>query len=213
MRRVEYIGSATLFHCDCLDLLSELSRGAAVIADPPYGIDFKHGGGGRGRHRRRNDAAIAGDHQPFDPTPWLTFSEVILWGANHFAMRLPHGRWLAWNKLGDMKPWDDFSDVEFAWQNKRAAERIFSLRWKGLIRGEENGEVRHHPSQKPVGLMRWCIEATSSSLVIDPYMGSGTTGIACHLLGRRFIGIELDAKHFDTACRRIEEAQKRPVRP
>ncbi len=120
---------------------------------------------------------------------------------------------MAWNKLGTLEPWDDFSDVEFAWQNKRAADRIFSLLWKGLVQGEKvAGGERYHPMQKPIGLMRWCIESLPEgcSHILDPYMGSGTTGIAAVKLGRRFTGIEIDEGYFDIACRRIEAALKEP---
>lgn len=191
----------------------------AIVSDPPYGIGYQRGAGGKGKQdpaRRRVYDAIIGDDAPFDPAEWLAFPEVILWGANHFAARLPHGRWLAWNKLADMRPWDNFSDVEFAWQNTRAADRIFSLLWKGLVQGEKaSGGLRCHPTQKPVALMRWCIEQLrgQGAVICDPFMGSGTTGVACVQLGRKFIGIELDPKYFDIACRRISDELKRPRLP
>lgn len=129
-----------------------------------------------------------------------------------YAPRLPHGRWLAWNKLGHLEPWDDFSDVEFAWQNRRGADRIFSLLWKGLVQGEKiGGGERFHPTQKPVGLMAWCLEqAGDAETILDPFMGSGTTGVACVNLGRKFIGIEIEPRYFDIACKRIAEAYRQP---
>ena len=209
--RKETIGDATLYLGDCRGIIDDLPKDAAIVSDPPYGIAYERGAGGKGISRRHNDAPIFGDSEPFDPTPWLTFNHVVIWGANHYAGKLPHGRWLAWNKLGDMEPWDDFCDVEFAWQNRRAADRIFSLMWKGLIKSSENSDVRVHPTQKPVALMRWCIEQVPPScLVVDPFMGSGTTGVAAARLGRRFIGIEIDEKHFATACKRIEAAYAQP---
>jgi site-specific DNA-methyltransferase (adenine-specific)/modification methylase len=204
------IGKATLYLGDCLEILPTLPRGdAVVISDPPYGIAHVKGAGGKGRHTRRNIAPIHGDDAPFDPSPWLDWP-CVLWGANHYAQRLPHGRWLAWNKLGDMQPWDSFSDVEFAWQNKRGADRIFSLLWKGICQAEkfENG-TRGHPTQKPVALMAWCIQqAGDHETILDPFMGSGTTGVAAMQQGRKFIGIEIDPRYFDIACRRIEDAQR-----
>jgi site-specific DNA-methyltransferase (adenine-specific) len=215
--RIEHIGAATLYLGDCREILPTLPKVDAVVTDPPYGIGYARGTGGKGKQRNRtgrnDEAPIVGDDKPFDPAPWLVWP-CILWGANHFAARLPHGRWLAWNKLGGLEPWDDFSDVEFAWQNKRAADRIFSLLWKGLIQGEKiGGGERFHPMQKPIALMAWCIEHVDTppcGIVMDPFMGSGTTGVAAVQLGRRFIGIEIEPKYFDIACRRIEEATRQP---
>jgi site-specific DNA-methyltransferase (adenine-specific)/modification methylase len=203
------IGDAVLYLGDCREILPTLGRVDAVVTDPPYGIAYERGGGGNGKHNRRNDAPIIGDGRPFDPVPWMAWP-CILWGANHYAAQLPHGRWLAWNKLGDLQPWDDFCDVEFAWQNIRAADRIFNLMWKGIVQGEKtNGGTRSHPTQKPVALMEWCIGfIPDAEVILDPFMGSGTTGVAAVQLGRKFIGIEIEPKYFDIACRRIEEATR-----
>jgi site-specific DNA-methyltransferase (adenine-specific) len=207
---IERIGDATLYLGDCREILPELDGVDAVVTDPPYGIGYQRGAGGKGISRLHNDAPITGDDKPFDPSPWLALP-CIMWGANHYAQRLPHGRWLAWNKLGTMEPWDDFCDVEFAWQNTRAADRIFSLMWKGLIRGSEKDSSRVHPTQKPVAVMEWCLGfLPDATTILDPFMGSGTTGVAAIKLGRKFIGIEIEPRYFDIACRRIEEAWKQP---
>ena len=216
MSRKEVIGGCELFLGDCREILPTLAGIDAVVSDPPYGIGYQRGAGGKGKQRlrsgRNDESPIVGDDVPFDPSPWMEWP-CILWGANHYAYSLPHGRWLAWNKLGGLEPWDDFSDVEFAWQNTRAADRIFSLLWKGLVQAEKvgNGE-RWHPTQKPIGLMAWCLKQLPDGChtILDPFMGSGTTGVACVKLGRRFIGIEIDQGYFDIACRRIEAATKQP---
>lgn len=203
------IGDCTLILGDAREVIEGLAFDA-ILADPPYGINYAHGGGGRGVAPRKNVERIANDNEPFDPSAWLRWP-CILWGANHYAQRLPHGRWLAWNKLGDLQPWDDFSDVEFAWQNTRAADRIFSLLWKGMAKAEGRGVPRVHPTQKPVALMEWCLGfLPDAQTICDPFMGSGTTGVACVKQGRRFVGVEIDPQHFRTACRRIEEAQRQP---
>jgi site-specific DNA-methyltransferase (adenine-specific)/modification methylase len=208
--RCEHIGDATLYLGDCREVLPTLSGVDAVVTDPPYGI--RYGGGPKAGNihstGRISPGRVTGDEQPFEPTMWVNAAaDVILWGANHYAQRLPHGRWLAWNKLGGLMPWDDFGDVEFAWHNKRKADRIFSHLWKGLCQAGA-GIRRQHPTQKPVELMEWCVGMTSGKTVLDPYMGSGTTGVACSRLGRRFIGIEIEPRYFDIACRRIEQAQR-----
>jgi site-specific DNA-methyltransferase (adenine-specific)/modification methylase len=215
--RKEVIGSAELYLGDCLEILPTLGPVDAVVTDPPYGIGHKaHSNSalqnGRPRIKAYAGRKIAGDEVEFDPSPWLNFPDAILWGANHYAQSLPRGRWLVWNKLGPHEPWDSFSDVEIAWHNKRGSDRIFSLLWKGLAQGEKiAGGVRHHPTMKPVGLMEWCLGfLPDARTILDPFMGSGTTGVACARLGRRFIGVEIDSGYFDIACRRIEDAYKQP---
>jgi site-specific DNA-methyltransferase (adenine-specific) len=213
--RIETLAEGvTLYLGDCREILPTLGKVGAVVTDPPYGISYKRGKGGRGGahsygNKYCNDVPIVGDEIPFDPAPWLSYQEIILWGANHYAQLLPHGRWLAWNKLGDMQPWDDFSDVEFAWYNKRGADRIFSHLWKGLAQ-KGAGVRREHPTQKPVELLEWCIGFVESNIVLDPYMGSGTTGVAAAKVGRNFIGVEIEPKYFDIACRRIQAALDAP---
>ncbi len=210
-RRVE-IGPHVLFEGDCLEILPTLGPVDAVVTDPPYGIAYAKGAGGRGKHSRRNHSQpLKGDDKPFNPSPFLRWP-CILWGANHYAARLPHGRWLAWNKLGDLEPWDSFSDVEFAWQNERAADRIFSLLWKGICQAEKaNGGERGHPTQKPIALMQWCLGfLPKAQTILDPFMGSGTTGVACVREGRRFVGCELDPGYFEIACERIEREMRQP---
>ncbi len=195
----------TLYCADCLDV--QLDGVDAVITDPPYGIDHVHSGGGLGKHNRRNLQPILGDSEPFDPSPWLEFPVVVMLGADHYAQRLPRGRWLVWDKLAGMTSFDDFSDVEVAWQNRTGAARIFRYLWKGICQQGDKEGGRNHPSQKPTPLMAWLMDqggVHSGETVLDPYMGSGTTGIACLRTGRRFIGIEKDPKHFQTALERIK---------
>src|SRR5579871_6614084 len=193
-----------------------------IISDPPYGIDYARGSARTGIHAGANPnkqagIKIVGDDRPFDPAPWCDHPNVILWGADHCYPRLPDcGRFLAWNKLGAMEPWDSFADVEFAWHSGEGAARVFNMLWKGVAcdkRGEANG-LREHPTQKPVRLMRWCIEeadrvAGRVHTILDPYMGSGTTGVAAVMMGRAFVGMEIEERYFDIARRRIGEIVKR----
>jgi site-specific DNA-methyltransferase (adenine-specific)/modification methylase len=212
LSRIETIAEGvTLYLGDCREILPTLDGVDAVVSDPPYGISYKKGTGGKGKHTVRNIEAIEGDTEPFDPTPWLGWP-CILWGANHYASRLPHGRWLAWDKLAGMAEFDSFSDVEFAWQSGRGKDRIFSHLWKGICKAsEKGGKERWHPTQKPVELMSWCLrQLPDAKTILDPFMGSGTTGVAAVKLGRRFIGIEIELRYFDVACRRISEAVSAP---
>lgn len=202
---------------DSLEVTPQLiERGVmvdAVISDPPYGINYVKGAGGKGRHSRRNIIPIIGDDKPFDPKPLLGFPVVILWGANHYASRLPDGHWLIWDKLNGLESFDSFSDVEIAWVNRKGADRIFRFLWKGICQQGEKG-YRWHPSQKPVALMRWSIQQAKlplGSTILDPYCGSGTTGIAAVLEGHNFIGIEKDAHYAEVARARISRAQGIPA--
>lgn len=210
------IGNATLYLGDCREVLPLLPDGAGIVSDPPYGIGYVHGKGGAGgchalgRDAPNNAAPLHGDDKPFDPEQLLRFDPVVIFGADHYAQRLPRGRWLAWDKLAGKEPWDTFSDVEFAWMNRPGAARIFRLMWKGLCQGagKDKGTKRTHPTQKPVALMEWCIEqAGRPAVVCDPYMGTGATGVAAVNLGLLFIGVEIERKYFDIACERIRAAQ------
>jgi site-specific DNA-methyltransferase (adenine-specific) len=208
--RVEQIGDATLYLGDCREVLPTLTGVDAVVTDPPYGIGFQKGSGGRGiqRNTRPIRDKIIGDDKPFDPTPFLGFPEVLMWGADHYSQCLPHGRWLAWDKLDKLSSFDSFADVEFAWLNKRGASRLFKHMWKGICQASEKDSDRHHPTLKPIVLMEWCLGFIDGRTILDPFMGSGTTGVACARLGRRFIGCEIEPRYFDIACRRIEQAQR-----
>lgn len=222
------IGSALIFHGDCTEVYRQISKGAAVVSDPPYGIGFQHSGGGR--HIKSDGSLytggdktykITGDNIPFDPTHLFQFApKIVLWGADHYRDRLPQGgRFLAWDKSLGITGRDSFVDCEFGWTNmkdQRTAGNIFRYLWKGLCtdkkgRSDCNGTAkRFHVTEKPEPLMRWSIELLrirSGGLIIDPYMGSGTTGLAALSLGMQFIGIEIEREFFDIACERLEKAQ------
>jgi site-specific DNA-methyltransferase (adenine-specific) len=199
----------TLYHADCREVLPLLGPADTLITDPPYGINYVKGAGGRAgasSTNRRNTVPVFGDDEPFDPTPFLHFPSVILWGVNHYAHRIPAGgRWIAWNKLGHKEPWDSFSDVEFAWQNKRGKDLIFSHLWKGLCQAGA-GEKRFHPTQKPLALMKWCIGLVpDAKTVLDPFMGSGTTILAAKDMGLKSIGIEVSEHYCEIAAKRLAQ--------
>ena len=215
MSRVETIGDCTLYLGDCREIVKELPSAAAVVSDPPYGMNWntntsRFSGGPRKSVMRRGQGrsdwgSIANDDKPFDPAEWLPFPEVILWGANHFAARLPVGTQLVWVKRLDAAFGSFLSDAEVAWQ--KGGHGVYCWRDTSLC-GE--AKYREHPTQKPLDLMRWCIKRMKASTILDPFMGSGTTGVACVKLGRKFIGIEIEPKYFNIACKRIEQAYAQP---
>lgn len=218
--RIEQLSElVTLYLGDSREILPTLGGGMAVLSDPPYGIAFAHGGNDRsgiggGKYSTRfADVAIVGDEAPFDPSFMLDATDaLILWGGNHFANRLPASpRWLIWDKRAASQHSNDFADCEIAWTNLTGVARVFRHQWDGMMKASERGIQRVHPTQKPIALMEWCIPMMPAGRVIcDPFMGSGTTGVACVRLDRRFIGIEIEPAYFDVACRRIAEELKRP---
>ena len=194
--RVETIGNATLYLADCMEVLPTLGKVDAVITDPPYGIGANRQTLGKGK--KDFDRGGNWDDTAPDVGMWLASADLVcFWGGNYFADQLPiTNDWLIWHKLNDGR---SFSECEMAWSNFGKQTRHLSHHWSG----EEKG----HPTQKPLPVMLWCIEqAGKPQTILDPFMGSGTTGVAAIQLGRKFIGIEREPKYFDIACRRIEQA-------
>lgn len=210
------IGNATLYLGDCRDILPTLPKVDAVVTDPPYGIayDPRRSQSSAASGQRKNMKQIEGDNKPFDPSHLVGIaSKNVIWGANHFASKLPDaGGWLVWDKRqgGALFRGFKMSDCELAWCDHGKMVRTFSHRWCGHLRDSER-DLFVHPTQKATQLMKWCFEQVAispRSLILDPYMGSGTTGVAAVSEGHRFIGCEIDPQHFATACKRIEDAQR-----
>lgn len=212
--REERIGNQRLILGDCLTIMPTLGRFDAVVTDSPYGIGFSHGGGGGKlvRSTRLDHMPIIGDEKPFDPAPLLALGiPAVLWGGNHFADRLPASQsWLTWDKrCADYS--NDQADCEMAWTNLGFPARMFRHVWNGMLRGSESKTPRVHPTQKPVALMEWCLGfLPDAKTILDPFMGSGTTLVACQRMGRFGTGIELDPDYFDIACKRVDEASRQP---
>jgi site-specific DNA-methyltransferase (adenine-specific)/modification methylase len=196
-----------------MDILPTLPKVDAVITDPPYGINLKvktrstpthdlYAGGSY----KTDFVEIYGDDKPFDPTPFIGTS-CVLWGANNYAARLPDSNgWLCWQKSGGIVGFH-MSEVELAWTNFLGSTKFISHLWHGFKRSSQVGEKVNHPTEKPVLLMKWCIDfLPKAEIILDPFMGSGATGVAAIQLGRKFIGIEREPKYFDIACQRIEQA-------
>lgn len=189
----------------------------------PYAIQDKRRKSAGALHSRgvatQFPTGIIGDDRPFDPTQILESSDrVLLWGAHKFGDRLPRGRWLAWDKVPTGKIRDQ-GDGELAWTNvdPDAALRIFRLLWDGVCVGPAArhevtaGTRRVHPTQKPEALMLWSLQfvnVPAGSVICDPYMGSGSTGVAAITAGYSFVGMELEPKYFETAVERITRAQQ-----
>jgi DNA modification methylase len=205
------IGNAELWHGDCRDVLPLLPMVDLVLTDPPYGLGIdgqKETVRRNPKHNRKAHDFLGWD----DETPDRMVFELlryksagqIVWGGNYFTDKLPHPTkgWLFWDKGQRGLA---MSDGELAWTSFDFPMRAFTLNRFSL---QEDG-VTDHPTQKPLRLMTWCLGLVPHARsVCDPFVGSGTTGVACAQMGRKFYGIECERKYFDIACERIENAQR-----
>jgi len=216
------IGDATLYLGDCREILPLLPKVDALVSDPPYGIGEAAGKAitrTSGLTSRLRDASKY--QRDYGVSDWddETQDEAIaaavklarwsiVFGGNYYNLP-PTSCWLIWDKLnGDT----DFADCEMAWTNLPKAVRRIRFLWNGCMRRERD-IAREHPTQKPVDVLKWCIEHLPdphNKTILDPFMGSGTTGVACVKLGRKFIGIEIEPKYFEIACKRIQAAYDQP---
>ena len=209
--RIEHLGEGiTMMLGDCREIVPNLTGVDAILSDPPYGIAHRRGKSAcRGKGVSRGASGIVGDASPFDPAFMLGWP-AVLWGADHYAAALPRGRWLLWDKAYGGGS-GDFSEFEVAWCSRPGAAKIFRHLWLGVQRGSQVGEARHHPTEKPIALLEWCLGfLPKAQTILDPFMGSGTSGVAAVRAGRSFIGVEIDEAHFHTACRRVADEVKRP---
>lgn len=199
--RVETIGNAQLWLGDCRELMGKLEADA-VVMDPPYGIGASAGIGKYGRLKVTDD--LKWDQRPADVSCLMDpLRPTIIWGGNYFGLPARRG-YLIWNKGAGFKG-RDFAECEQAWVSWDMNARIFDF--DPLAHKSYHG--KQHPTQKPVELMEWCLAfVPNAQTILDPFMGSGTTGVACMNLGRKFIGIEIEPKYFDIACERIDQAQR-----
>lgn len=207
-RRKETIGPHTLYLGDCREILPTLGKVDAVVTDPPYGLGEKWQGGAantKAKWKLNDGGALMGwDAQVSDALPLAVSvaEHAIVWGGNYYDLP-PRRGWLIWDKIVR-----EFTSghVEMAWTTLDQPTRAFNYSHGALAT-----EGKLHPTQKPLALMRWCLEfIADASTILDPFMGSGTTIVACQKLGRIGIGIEIEEKYFDIACKRVEEAMKQP---
>jgi site-specific DNA-methyltransferase (adenine-specific) len=201
--RVEKIGRATLYLADCRDVLPTLGKVDAVVTDPPFGLGDRMKGGTWADKPAFHEMPEWDNEAPSVET-LLSIVALgqwsVMWGGNYFGLPPSRG-WLVWDKANAVPT---MADVELAWSNlDRPAKRF-----RGLVGRCEYG----HATQKPLDLMKWTIAQIDHcgpvSTILDPFMGSGTTGVAAVQMGRDFIGIEREPAYFDIACRRIEQAQR-----
>ncbi len=207
-----------LYLGDYREIMPNLNlKDAALLTDPLYGegTNVKRAHENEtikprvlgGLKLKRYNWPDLDDKTPLDPTPFLSFDQAIIWGGNYIADRLPPSRkWIIWDKLHI--PPDDHHDCEMAWTNLKGVSRVHRHLWRGICReGEENivNGPKLHPFQKPLRLMVFCIsQFVGHPQIFDPFIGSGTTAVACEKLKRRWIGIEIKECFCETAAKRIK---------
>lgn len=219
--RVERIGNATLFLGDArnADILGQILnlQPLAVLSDPPFGIAYKSGyatdalwSGGRTIANDENCEARDALACCFSHLPMLMF------GSRKAALPPHHRMTLTWDKgpalgMGDLRlPWKPTTEEIYVMGD---ASAFVGTRDKGAVvyhppvqSMAKNG--RQHPNEKPVGLLRILLQSLPAGMTCDPFMGSGSTGVACALEQRPFVGVEIDPTYFEIACKRVEDAQR-----
>ncbi len=216
--REEIIGDCRLILGDCREVLPTIGKVDAVVTDPPYGINHSSSHGASWQNTR-----IAGDND-------TALRDEVLAGWDNVAA---FGTWktppivgaagcLVFDKgpafgMGDLSfPWKPSFELIYirgrAWRGKREEGVLrghVQVSWETQFKGLGDREARSHPHQKPFSLCEALLQKLPRDFILlDPFMGSGTTGVACARLGMRFVGIEIEASYFDIACRRVEQAQR-----
>ncbi len=206
--RKEIIGDATLYLGDCLEIMPTLGKVDAVVTDPPYGMQF------RSNHRRdRHDAIVGDDFLPIERIKAALqlagrYAYVFCRWGNLVEMPAPKSV-LAWIK-------NNWSMGDLLHEHGRQWEAICFYPGEGHEFIKRQPDVVYAPrtgnnfaaTEKPVLLMERLIKCNVGQTILDPFMGSGTSGGACMNLGRKFIVIEIEPKYFDIACKRIDQAQR-----
>lgn len=204
----------TVYNCDSMELMQEMLRGGVhadwLITDPPYGI----GEDGLKNHSRGKLA----EPTKYTPKNWdkqriskeyfdlmrKVSKNQIIFGGNYYTDYLPPSScWVVWDKQNGE---NDFADCELAWCSQDSAVRICRYRWAGMLQGNmKHKEKRIHPTQKPLPVIEWLLNkyTKEGDLVLDAFMGSFTTAVACHKLKRHFIGAEIDKDYFNEGYMRL----------
>ena len=216
-RKIGEFDCCSVVEGDATLLLSSPPKPFFVLTDPPYGISHptNYHKRGRGKLAKCSDyPEVVGDNKPFDPAWLLSFNvPTVMWGANHFASRLPDsGGWIVWDKK--RPPTLDQATCELAWTNFVKGVRIFHFLWNGMMREGSPKEKLFHPTQKPIQLTEWILNlkwTPRESLMLDPYCGAGSSLIAAKKLGRHFLGIDICPEYCEIARQRLSEIPWHPA--
>ena len=204
----------TIYHGDCREILPLLPKVDLVLTDPPYGKQWARGVNAIGVVKYTNEKLenVAWDKERPAKDLFTQFIEIstnqIIFGGNYFTDYLyPSNCWIIWDKLGDFKRGEQipFGDVELAWTSFKRTCKKYTLRVQGFV--NDSQDIRVHPTQKPTEVMQMILQDFSGAtdLILDPFMGSGTTLRAAKNLGRKAIGIEIEEKYCEIAAKRMAQ--------
>ena len=189
--------AVTIYNADCREILPFFPDKSfdLVLTDPPYGLNTKMNGGSWG-NTAKNPDEFCWDYLNPEVVLGLVKMTAIIWGGNYY--NLPPTRcWLSWVKTQRMP---SVADFELAWTNLDKPSKLW-------IEDRNPDRNRQHPTQKPISLFKWCIEQVDqSNLILDPFLGSGTTAVAAKILGRKCVGIEISEKYCEIAARRCSQS-------
>lgn len=199
---------------DANEIVKQIEGINAICTDPPYGVknrcNYGRFSGGNPQFKGlwsnpNNYPPVIGDDGPFDPTPWLKYKKVVLFGSQYYGAKLPVGTTLVWVKKSPKQLGTFLSDAEIAWMKGGVGVYVFQHMWNGAARASEHGKY-WHPTQKPVALMEWVLgrmKLKPDDLVFDPYAGTAPIGEACMKMGFRYVGCEIDPTYYQRAVDRL----------
>lgn len=207
----------TLYNADCRDVIPHVPTSSVglLLTDPPYGMSVHTNNAYEQRSRlatAQDYPRVVGDDESFDPTHLLSYKQIVLFGANHYASRLPvSNAWIVWDKLNGISSnrsvgFNDNADCELAWTNFDKVSRIFRHRWMGAMKESEHKDARVHPTQKPIILMQRIIEwrVPEGAFIFDPYAGSGSTVLGALEAGCHAIACEIVQDYCDVIVSRLQ---------
>ncbi len=208
------IGNATLYLGDCREALLDVAMCGVVLTDPPYGIDYRSGYATDALWQAGREITNDADPSCRDTAlGMLAEFPALVFGSR----RVPQPAGTRTTLIWDKGPALGMGALDLPW--KPSYEEIYVI-GKGF-HGKRDGAViycspvqsmakngREHPNEKPIRLLSMLLDKSPHGIVCDPFMGSGSTGVACVATQRSFIGIEIEPKYFDIACRRIDDAQR-----
>ncbi len=204
LKKLEYYRDelVTVYHGDAREILPTLPVVDLLLTDPPYGIGVTRMQLGDRKVKPLYRGGHWDDSAP-DLEPFISHAaHAVIWGGNFFSLPISRG-WLVWDKLNGGT---SFADCELAWTNLDAPVRMRRISWSGANAKERLDHDRYHPTQKPVALMRWCIEFFPDvETILDPFMGSGSTLRAAKDMGLHAIGIDIDERYCEIAARRMSQ--------
>jgi site-specific DNA-methyltransferase (adenine-specific) len=201
-----------VYNMDCIEGMKQYpdNHFDLAVVDPPYGISYARGKNGFG-NTTKNLPKLKDVYWDSEIPTKEYFTELfrvsknqIIWGGNYFTQYLkPTNSWIIWDKIGEMKLENPFSDCEMAWTSFNSVTKKFTFKQQGFISDSKDSR-RIHPTQKPISLYEWILGkyAKDGDLILDTHLGSQSSRIAANKAGLDFVGFEIDKEYFDNGNER-----------